>query len=93
MMSRCQNTGLRLNPDKCFIKQEKIKFYGLICGPDGIQPDPDKVTALKRMATPTSSKELQAFLGLATYMAGTIYLKPKSPHCIIAAITQEGKPV
>ena len=69
MMSRCQNTGLRLNPDKCFIKQEKIKFYRLFCGPDGIQPDPDKVTALKQMAPPTSSKELQAFLGLATYMA------------------------
>ena len=66
MMSRCQNTGLRLNPDKCFIKQEKIKFYGLICGPDGIQPDPDKVTALKQMAPPTSSKELQAFLQSVT---------------------------
>ena len=68
-MSQCQHTGLKLNPDKCFIKQEKIRFYGLICGPDGIQPDPNKVTTLKQMAPPTSSKELQAFLGLATYMA------------------------
>jgi hypothetical protein len=73
MMSRCQDTGQRLNPDKCQIKQEKIKFYGLICGPEGIQPDPDKVSALKQMAQPTNSKELQTFLGLATYM----YL----PHC------------
>ena len=56
MMSRCQDTGLRLNPDKCHIKQEKIKFYGLICGPEGIQPDPDKVSALKQMAPPTNSK-------------------------------------
>ena len=69
MMSRCQDTGLRLNPDKCLIKQEKIKFYVLICGPEGIQPDPDKVSALEQMAPPTNSKELQTFLGLATYMA------------------------
>ena len=47
MIGRCRSTGLKLNPDKCFIKQKKIKFYGLICGPDGIQPDPDKVSVLK----------------------------------------------
>ena len=69
MMGRCQETGLRLTPDKCHIKQEKIKFYGLICGPEGIQTDPDKVSALKQMAPPANSKELQTFLGLATYMA------------------------
>ena len=69
MIGRCQNTGLKLNPDKCFVKQETIKFYGLICGPNGIQPDPDKVSALKEMAPPSNSQKLQAFLGLATYMA------------------------
>ena len=29
MMERCQNTGLKLNPEKCFIKQKLIKFYGV----------------------------------------------------------------
>ena len=67
MINRCQHTGLKLNPNKCFIKQEKIKFYGLICGPDGIQPDPDKVSALKQMAPPANSQELQTFLGTSTY--------------------------
>jgi hypothetical protein len=68
MIKRCKETGLKLNPDKCFIKQEKIKFYGIICGQDGTQPDPDKVSALKQMAPPTNSQELQTFLGLVTYM-------------------------
>jgi len=65
MMNRCASMGLKLNPDKCKIKQKKIKFYGVICSADGIQLDPDKVSALK-MTPPTSKQELQAFLGLAT---------------------------
>ena len=47
MISRCKETGLKLNPDKCFIKQDQIKFYGIICTKNGIQPDPSKVSALK----------------------------------------------
>ena len=40
MLNRCIDTGLKLNPDKCFVKQEKIKFYRVICGQDSVQPDP-----------------------------------------------------
>jgi len=68
MLARCRNTGLKLNPDKCKIKQTKIKFYGVICGEEGVQPDPSKVSALKQMTHPTNKHELQTFLGLATYI-------------------------
>ena len=69
MLERCQGTGLKLNPEKCFVKQEKIRFYGVVCGKEGIQPDPDKVSALKQMSPPTSRQDLQTFLGLANYMS------------------------
>ena len=68
MLRRCQDTGLKLNPDKCFVKQEKIRFYGVVCSQDGIQPDPNKISALKQMSAPTSRQELQTFLNLANYM-------------------------
>ena len=68
MLNRCIDTGLKLNPDKCFVKQEKIKFYGAICGQDGVQSDPGKVSALKQMSSPTNCQELQTFLGLENYM-------------------------
>ena len=68
MLTRCKATGLKLNPDKCTVKESKIKFYGIICGENGIQPDPDKVSALKKMQPPKDIQELQCFLGLATYM-------------------------
>jgi transposase InsO family protein len=69
MMKRSREAGIKLNPDKCFIKRESIKFYGIICGPDGIKPDPGKVSALKQMNPPTNKQELQTFLGMANYMA------------------------
>ena len=69
MIKRCKETGLKLNPEKCFIKQDKIKFYGIICSKDGIQPDPNKVSALKQMGPPTNKQEVQTFLGMANYMA------------------------
>ena len=79
MMERCQNTGLKLNPEKCFIKQKQIKFYGVICNEEGIKPDPSKVSVLKQMTKPRDRRELQTFLGLATYTShihGSFYPKP-----------------
>lgn len=48
MLKRCIDTGLKLNPRKCFVKQDNIKFYGVVCGQDGVQPDPCKASALKQ---------------------------------------------
>ena len=76
MLNRCIDTGLKLNPDKSFVKQEKIKFYGVICGQDGVQPDPGKVSALKQMSSPTNCQELQTLLG-ASKLHGPIYPKPE----------------
>ena len=68
MLRRCQDTGLKLKPDKCFVKQEKIKFYGVVFSQGGIQPDPNKISALKQMSAPKSRQELQTFLGLANHL-------------------------
>ena len=40
-----------------------------MCSENGVQPDPAKVSALQNMAPPADVQELQAFLGLATYMS------------------------
>ena len=36
MISRCKKAGLKLNPEKCFIKQDKINFDGIIRSNNGI---------------------------------------------------------
>ncbi|XP_065190824.1 uncharacterized protein K02A2.6-like [Sycon ciliatum] len=37
MMVRCDYSGFKLNPDKCRIKEDKIKFFSIICSADGYQ--------------------------------------------------------
>ena len=69
LMRRCAEKGLNLNPEKCTIKQQEIKFYGVICGNDGVKPNLKKVTALKQMSAPRNRQELLSFLGLETYMS------------------------
>ena len=69
LMRRCAEKGLNLNPEKCNIKQQEIKFYGVICRNDGVKPNPKKVTALKQMSVPRNRQELLSFLGLPTYMS------------------------
>ena len=36
MMKRCKEAGIKLNPDKCFMKKDSIKFYGIMV--DGSSP-------------------------------------------------------
>ena len=62
MMEKCQNTGLKLNPEKCFIKQKQIKFYEVICNEDGIKPDPSKVSVLKQMTKHKDHRERQTWV-------------------------------
>ena len=69
LMRRCAEKGLNLNPEKCNIKQQEIKFYGVICGNDGVKPNPKEVTALKQISAPRNRQELLSFLSLATHMS------------------------
>ncbi|GFS21418.1 retrovirus-related Pol polyprotein from transposon opus [Elysia marginata] len=78
MIQRCEETGLKLNPDKCKIKREQIKFYGVICCAQGLKPDPEKVKSLQNMKAPENIKELQSFLGLTTYISP--FIPNSSPH-------------
>ncbi|XP_012942933.1 uncharacterized protein K02A2.6-like [Aplysia californica] len=48
MIRRCVETGLKLNPEKCCIKQNQIKFYGVIVTQDGLKPDSLKSRSHKK---------------------------------------------
>ncbi|PIK55858.1 hypothetical protein BSL78_07250 [Apostichopus japonicus] len=51
------------------IKKDNITFFGLLYSKDGVQPDPDKIKAIQALKAPQTCKQLQEFLGIATYMA------------------------
>ena len=46
-----------------------MKFLGHIIGPDGIQPDPDKVKAIMSMPKPTNITEVRRFLGMTNQLS------------------------
>ena len=69
VMKRTQQVGLCLNPDKCVVKSDRIKFFGNYLSSNGLEPDPDKIAAIVDMSAPTDTLELQTFLGMANYLS------------------------
>ena len=67
VFERLKGAGLKLKPKKCHLCLQKVKFLGHIVSADGIQTDPQKTEKVSNWPTPTSSKEVQKFLGLASY--------------------------
>ena len=59
--------GLKLKPTKCHFLQKEVTFLGHVVSADGIKTDPEKVRAVKTWPIPVNLKELQSFLGLASY--------------------------
>ena len=69
VMKRTQHVGLCLNPDKCVVKSDRIKFFGNYLSSNGLEPDPDKIAATVDMSPPTNTLEFQTFLGMANYLS------------------------
>ena len=62
-----REAGLILKPKKCFFGQKNVKFLGHVISPEGVQPDPAKIEAIKEYPVPCKVKDVRAFLGLANY--------------------------
>lgn len=67
VFERLWRHGLKLRPDKCKLFHRQVKFLGHVVDTKGVQPDPEKVTAVTDWPVPTTAKQLKAFLGLAGY--------------------------
>ena len=54
--------NIKCSAAKCHLFLKQAKWCGRIISEKGITPDPDKITALTEMSTPTTAAELQQFL-------------------------------
>ena len=68
VLERARTRNLKLNKDKCHIKQHEISYVGHILTKDGLKPDTRKTEAITEMPTPRNREELQRFLGMLTYL-------------------------
>ena len=68
VFTRLEEYGVTLNPEKYEFAKEKVQFRGHVIGKDGIEVDPSKVEAIKKMKAPTNILELRRFLGMVNQM-------------------------
>jgi hypothetical protein len=54
---------------KCHFAKQEIKYLGHILSAQGVNTDPDKVTAVMHWPTPANVRELIGFLGLAGFLS------------------------
>ena len=67
VFDRLRTAGLKLKPSKCHFLQQKVQFLGHVVSSEGVTPDPSKIEKVADWPTPTTTKEVQQFLGLASY--------------------------
>lgn len=65
---RIAESGLQLNESKCEYKKPEIKFLGHIISQKGVQPDPNKVEAIKNLPEPSDVDELRSYLGMVNFL-------------------------
>ena len=63
------NKQFRLNTGKCEFQCRAITFLGLRITSAGVHPNPARIAPLKEVATPTTLKQTQAFLGAVNYIS------------------------
>ena len=67
VFERFREAGLKLKPSKCSFCQSQVRFLGHVVSSAGVSTDPDKTTLVANWPTPTSCKDVQKFVGLASY--------------------------
>ena len=67
VLQRLREAGLKVKPSKCAFLQREVQYLGHIVSRDGISPDPSKTDKVTSWPTPTTTKDMQRFLGLSGY--------------------------
>ena len=67
VFQRLRQAGLKLKAKKCHLFRESVLYLGHVVSREGVATDPEKIRVVKEWPTPTNAKEVQSFLGLASY--------------------------
>jgi len=67
VFTRLKEKGLKAKPSKCVLFRSPIDFLGHMVSAVGIQPQPDKLAAIRVWPTPHCLRDVRAFYGLASY--------------------------
>lgn len=68
VLRRVEAAGLKLNKEKCSLRQSQLRFLGNIIDQSGVRPDPEKVGAIQQLPPPKNVQELKRVLGMVNYL-------------------------
>eukprot|EP00117_Sycon_ciliatum_P026714 scpid19450/ scgid21866/ Transposon Ty3-I Gag-Pol polyprotein; Gag3-Pol3; Transposon Ty3-2 TYA-TYB polyprotein; Capsid protein; p24; Spacer peptide p3; Nucleocapsid protein p11; Ty3 protease; p16; Spacer peptide J; Reverse transcriptase/ribonuclease H; p55; Integrase p52; Integrase p49 len=68
VLRRLSEANLRLNWEKCRVRQSEIKYLGHWLSKDGVRPDGDKLLAIQQLQLPQTLTDVRRFLGMVTYL-------------------------
>ena len=73
VFARFRKHNLKIKPGKCNIGAGTITYLGYdICGEKGIKPGLAKTLVIKNWPTPTSVRDVRAFIGLTSFFRRAI---------------------
>ena len=77
VLQQLKSKNLTTNIKKKKIKQNKVCFFGLIIGAEGVEMDPRKVAAIQHFSRPQSVTDIRSFLGMTNWCSRFIKHSPK----------------
>ena len=69
VIKRATDYNLKLNFEKCSVRQPSVTYMGHVISAEGLQIDPEKVKAIIAMPAPSDKDGVRLFLGLVQYVA------------------------
>jgi len=67
VLDRFRRAGLKLRLEKCQFLMSKVNYLGHVISDKGIEPNPEKVEAIRLLQAPTTVKGVRSFLGAIGY--------------------------
>ena len=67
IFNRIRESKMLLNPKKCELFLQELKFLGYIINSSGIKACPEKIAVITKMTPPNSVKTVRSFLGLTGF--------------------------
>ena len=67
IFKRLSACGLKINPAKCQLLQEKVEFLGHTVSAEGVSCQNEKTEVIQAWPQPTTTKDLRSFLGSTGY--------------------------
>ena len=68
VLQRLLTAGVTLNQSKCAFLKDQVKFLGHVINKNGIQADPEKISAIVKIKSPSNITALRRLLGMANQL-------------------------